>query len=213
MPPPETAWHGHQGAGLHPSMNLPGPQGQQGQSITPVPPGGRQTTGPPGVGQNIMPAVAAPQALAAPQGGAQIAVHPTGNNGGGVLTTLTGRGAHGTTSQEYSGISMALEHLAPITTDADSSRNLRWQQSVAGDATKLALWKIEATSSPGLQFYAYMQHGSWTLNDHHLFHNDIHCHTSWKGSALHGGSQRDSQMRTDRPAPPKHFRVEEMFCH
>ena len=54
---------------------------------------------------------------------------------------------------------MALEHLAPIITDADTSRNLRWQQSVAGDATKLALWKIEATSSPGLQFYAYMQPG------------------------------------------------------
>jgi hypothetical protein len=52
---------------------------------------------------------------------------------------------------------MALERLAPIITDADTSRNLRWQQSVAGDATKLALWKIDATSSPGLQFYAYMQ--------------------------------------------------------
>ena len=31
MPPPETAWHGQQGAGLHPTMNLPRPQGQQGQ--------------------------------------------------------------------------------------------------------------------------------------------------------------------------------------
>jgi hypothetical protein len=54
---------------------------------------------------------------------------------------------------------MALERLAPIITDADTSRNLRWQQSVTGDATKLALWKIEATSSIGLQFYAYMQPG------------------------------------------------------
>ncbi len=28
-----------------------------------------------------------------------------------------------------------------------------------GDATRLALWNIEATSSPSLQFYAYMQPG------------------------------------------------------
>jgi hypothetical protein len=34
MPPPENVWHGHQGAGLHPTMNLPGPQGQQGQEQT-----------------------------------------------------------------------------------------------------------------------------------------------------------------------------------
>ena len=70
-----------------------------------------------------------------------------------------GRVAQGPTSPDYSGNSMALERLAPIITDADTSRNLRWQQSVSGDATKLALWKIEATSSPGLQFYAYMQPG------------------------------------------------------
>jgi hypothetical protein len=30
---------------------------------------------------------------------------------------------------------------------------------MSGDATKLALWKIEAISSPGLQFYAYVQPG------------------------------------------------------
>jgi hypothetical protein len=43
--------------------------------------------------------------------------------------------------------------------DANTARSLRWQQGVDGDATKLALWKIEATALPGLQFYAYMQPG------------------------------------------------------
>jgi hypothetical protein len=54
---------------------------------------------------------------------------------------------------------MALKHLAPIITDADTSRNLRWQWAVEGDVTKLATWKLKATASPGLQFYAYMQPG------------------------------------------------------
>jgi len=97
--------------------------------------------------------------MAASQGGAQSAVYPPSQNGGGVPNAQSGRGAQGTTSQDYSGISTALERLAPIIMDADTSRNLRWQKSVAGDATRLALWKIEATSSPGLQFYAYMQPG------------------------------------------------------
>jgi hypothetical protein len=44
-------------------------------------------------------------------------------------------------------------------TDADTARSLRWQQGVDGDATKLALWKIETTALPALQFYAYMQPG------------------------------------------------------
>jgi len=154
-------------------MNLLWPQGQQEQSVTLGPPGVRQmsmpglqgqqgqspTTGPPGGGQIPMPGAATPQAMAAPQGGAQTAVHPPSNNGGGVPNAPIGKGAQRTTSQEYSGISTALERLAPIITDADTSRNLCWQQSVEGDATKLALWKIEATSSPGLQFYAYMQPG------------------------------------------------------
>ena len=98
MPPPKTTlYEQQQGAGLHPTMNLPGPQGQQGQSITHRPPGDRQmsmpglqgqqgqspATGPPGGGQIFMPAAAAHQALTAPQGGAQIAVQPPGNNGGG----------------------------------------------------------------------------------------------------------------------------------
>jgi hypothetical protein len=54
---------------------------------------------------------------------------------------------------------MALERLALLMTDADTSRNLRWQHDAAGDPTKLSVWKIEATSSLGLQFYAYMQPG------------------------------------------------------
>ena len=45
---------------------------------------------------------------------------------------------------------MALKHLAPIITDADTSRNLRWQWAVEGDVTKLATWKLKATASPGL---------------------------------------------------------------
>jgi len=72
---------------------------------------------------------------------------------------LMGRLAQGTNSQDYSGISQALERLAPIMTDADMSRNLRWQQAVQGDNAKISTWKIEATSSPCLQFYAYMQPG------------------------------------------------------
>ena len=171
MPPPETAWHEQQHSGLPPTMNLPGPQGQQGQQLLTLrPPGVNQmnrqghqghqgqlhTTGPPGGGGQIpMPGVATPQAMVAPQGGAQTAVsHHPHNNGGGVPNAPSGRGAQGTTSQEYSGISTALEQLAPIITDADTSRNLRWQQSVEGDATRIALWKLEATSLPGLQFYA-----------------------------------------------------------
>ena len=124
MPPPETTWYEQQGTGLYPTINLPGSQGQQGQSITHEPPRGRQmdlpvvlhgqqgqppATRPPGGGHITMPPVAAPQAPAAQQGGAQIAVHPTGNNGGGVPQAMTGRGAQAITSYEYSGITMALE--------------------------------------------------------------------------------------------------------
>jgi len=97
---------------------MPGPQGQQGQ-----PP----RTGPPGGGQSIPTAVAAPQAQAAQQqGGAQIAVQPGGNTVVGGPPAVPGRVTHGATSHEYSGISMALERLAPTITDADTSRNLRW---------------------------------------------------------------------------------------
>jgi len=129
-------------------MHTTTPLGQQGQPPAP---------GPPGMVKNATTATAAPQAPAAQQGGAQIAVQPPGGtNVGGMPQNLTGRVAQGTNSQDYSGISRALERLAPIMTDADTSRNLQWQQAVQGDNAKIAMWKIEATSSPGLQFYAYM---------------------------------------------------------
>ena len=178
MPPPETTWYKQQGEGLYPpTINLPGTQGQQGQSITNGPPRGRQmgmtsmlrgpqghspATGPPGGGHITMPPTATLPAPAAQQGGAQIAVQPAGT-GVGRSQAVSGMGTQGPTYQEYLGISMALKHLAPIITDADNSRNLSWQQAVAGDATKLATWKIEATASPGLQFFAYMlvRHSWW----------------------------------------------------
>ena len=69
-----------------------------------------------------MPGVATPQATAAPQGGAQNAAHqhPPRNNGSGVPNAPNGRGAQGTTYQDYSGNCTALEWLAPIITDADT---------------------------------------------------------------------------------------------
>ena len=54
---------------------------------------------------------------------------------------------------EYSGIASALTRLTSFMTDADTSRNLRWQRDVNGDAAKVATWKIEATSHPSLQFF------------------------------------------------------------
>jgi len=164
----DPAWYGQQGAGSYPSMTPLGPHGQQGQAPSPGLLGGGQTPTtmplgqqgqppaprPPGMVQNSTNATAAPQALAAQQGGAQTAVQPPGGtNVGGMPQNLTGRAAHVTNLQDYSGISRALERLAPIMTDADTSRNLRWQHA------KIATWKIEATSSPGLQFYACMQPG------------------------------------------------------
>jgi hypothetical protein len=45
---------------------------------------------------------------------------------------------------------MALEPLAPVMTDADTSRNLRWQWEVDSKANKLTNLRREATASPGL---------------------------------------------------------------
>jgi hypothetical protein len=70
-----------------------------------------------------------------------------------------GIGTNGNPPQDYSGILSTLERLAPIKTDADTGRSLRWQRKVDGDATKLASWKIEAMAFLGLQFCAYMQPG------------------------------------------------------
>jgi hypothetical protein len=54
---------------------------------------------------------------------------------------------------------MALDRLALVMTDGDTSRNLGWQWEVDGDAIKLITWKLAATASSGLQFYTYMQSG------------------------------------------------------
>ena len=103
MPPPSNAWQGQQGAGLYPTMNMLVPQGQQGQSITPLGaahinmPGlqGQQGQPPATVPhwgeQNIPPAATAPQVQAAQQGGAQIAVQPGGNTWVGGTPTVPGR--------------------------------------------------------------------------------------------------------------------------
>jgi hypothetical protein len=110
-------------------MNLPGPQGQQVQPPTPGPPGG---------GKNITPAMVAPQAPLAQQGGAQIVVQPPGGHGGagaGLAQAAASTGAQGPPSQEYLGIVMALERLAPVMADVDTARNLQWQREVDGDAT------------------------------------------------------------------------------
>ena len=44
-------------------------------------------------------------------------------------------------------------------TDADTARSLRWQRDTNGETAKLTTWKLEATSLPGLHFFAFMQPG------------------------------------------------------
>ncbi len=132
----DPAWYGQQGVGNYPSVTPPGPHGEQGQELSPglcgeeqmptATPLGQQgqppAPGPPGRVQNSTNATAVPQAPTAQQGGVHIAVQPPGGtNVGGMPQNLTGRAAHGTSSQDYSGISRALEHLALIMTDADTS--------------------------------------------------------------------------------------------
>jgi hypothetical protein len=134
-------------------MNLPGFQGQQMQPPTPGPPGDRR---------KIPAAAAAPHVPLAQQGRAQIAVQPPGGHGGagaGLAQATASTGAEGPPSQEYSGIAMALECLALVMADADTARNLQWQQEVGEDLTKLTTWKLKATASPGPQFFTYMQPG------------------------------------------------------
>ena len=145
--PPPPARQGQLGIGLPPAAPFQGPQGQQWQPPVPIPWGGGATT---------PPATSASQApLAQQHRGAQIAVQPPAGHGGAgarLAQAPTSMGANGTPPQEYLGISSALERLAPIMTDADTARSLQWQLEVDGDATKLALGKIEATALPGLQF-------------------------------------------------------------
>jgi hypothetical protein len=47
--------------------------------------------------------------------------------------------------------------------DADTSCSLRWQLDVDGDSTKINVFKLEAASVPGLQFFAYMLPGDTFL--------------------------------------------------
>ena len=123
------------------------------------------TAGPPdltaqdggGPNQAQLPTCTPPQ-----QGAAQIAVQPAaglGRPGAGTTQPPTGTGPIGTPLQEFSGIASDLERLAPLMTDDDTARNLRWQHEVDGDKNNIAAWKLEAMESAGLQFYAYMQPG------------------------------------------------------
>ena len=61
--------------------------------------------------------------------------------------------------QEYSGIGSALDRLSHVMTDADTARSLKWQAGVNGDAATSEVFKVEAWSQPGLQFFAFMQPG------------------------------------------------------
>lgn len=116
----------------------------------------------PAQGGGGLPSAPPPPVVQQPQGGAQIAVQPPashGSAGTGQAHAPAGAGQINTPPQEYSGIASALERLAPLLTDADTARNLRWQREVDGDKDKLRVWQMEATGSSGLQFYAYMQPG------------------------------------------------------
>jgi hypothetical protein len=95
------------------------------------------------------------------------------------------------TLHDYSGIAASLARLAPIMTDADTARNLRWQQDVAGDKTKNEVWKVEATSLPGLQFYAYMQPGNpfLVVGVHDLLHEHQRGKPPWQDDTIHGRPQ------------------------
>jgi hypothetical protein len=130
---------------------MQGPQGQQSQPNAPRFPQGH----PPVPLQMPPPAGGLPQAQAAQQGGTQIAVQPPGAPGGaraGVWVPVP-------CSQDYSGINTAHDCLLVVMTDANTAQNLCWQREVDGNATKLTPWKLEATSLPTLQFFAYMQPG------------------------------------------------------
>ena len=147
------------GAGWGANMPHPPHGGQLTLSLAQGTAGPPDLTAQDGGGHNQvqLPSVAHPQ-----QGAAQIAVQPAagiGTPGGGTAPPPTGTGPTGTPPQDFSGIASALQRLAPLMTDADTARNLRWQREVDGDKNNIAAWKHEATGSAGLQFYAYMQPG------------------------------------------------------
>ena len=124
----------------HNDQGLPDPQLGRVQWVPPVPPAQ------PGAGAPAPPAAAAhapPQFVSVNAAGGGAAVAATGNN----------------PPEEYSGINTALARLSNVMTDTDTARNLRWQAATNGEAAKVDVWKCEAASVPGLQFYAYMQPG------------------------------------------------------
>jgi hypothetical protein len=82
----------------------------------------------------------------------QVAV---GNAAGGGAVATTGNNP----PVEFSGINTALARLSNIMTDTYTARNLKWQAATNGESAKIDVWKCEAASLPGLQFYAYMQPG------------------------------------------------------
>ena len=157
----------------HGAVSAPDLGAGGGQNMPPPPHGGQGTlslaqgtAGPPdltaqdggGPSQAQLPPFAPPQ-----QGAAQIAVQPAaglGRSGAGTAQPPPGIGPTGTPPQDFLGITSALERLAPLMTDADTARNLRWQRAVDGDKNKLAAWKLEATGNAGLQFYAYTRVGT-----------------------------------------------------
>jgi hypothetical protein len=164
MSPAPPAWQGQQGMGFPTAAHSQGPHSQYGPPTAPGLLGGGALAPPaapmplaPGTQQGGAPL--APQAPGTQQGGAQITMQPPGGGGAGPPQAPTGVGATAPPTQECSGITGALERLASFMTNADTSRSLRWQRNVNGDATKLAAWKVEATAIPGLQFFAYMQPG------------------------------------------------------
>ena len=85
-----------------------------------------------------------------------------GNQPGGQAGIANAPPIGGTTAtlpKEWSGIASALARLMTNITDANTARNLRWQRETNGETAKLATWKMEATSLPNLQFFAFMQPG------------------------------------------------------
>lgn len=125
----------------HNNPGVPDPQLGRVQWVPPVPPpaqAGAAAPAPPG----------APAAHAPPQ-------FATVNVAGGGAIAATGNNPPG----EYSGINTALARLSYAMTDTDTARNLKWQAATNGDNAKIDVWKCEAASLPGLQFYAYMQPG------------------------------------------------------
>ena len=174
----EVQWQG-QG----PPMQRKG-EAQENKNVQPLAlPPMAGTINPPPAG--LTNAGAVPQGPVAQQGAAGIP--PAGQVG--MANVPPVRGNHVTPPHEYSGIASALTCLTSCMTDADTSHNLRWQRDVNGDAAKVATWQIEATSLPGLHFFAYMQPGEaflsgGTLSVHNLLNRHRYSVLPWQDCLL-----------------------------